>query len=156
MRLLLKILLFTLIVAIVALQFFQPEKNLSSDSKNLILNHEQIPENVQQIFKNACFDCHSDNTNYLWYHKISPVSWLVNKHVVDGKDELNFSEWGKSDDYDKIGDLEDIKQELEQKTMPIKQYTVMHKEARLSDDERDAVFAWIDKKMSELVKSSNE
>jgi hypothetical protein len=156
MRLLLKILLFTLIVAIVALQFFQPEKNLSSDSKNLILNHEQIPENVQQILKNACFDCHSDNTNYLWYHKISPVSWLVNKHVVDGKDELNFSEWGKSDDYDKIGDLEDIKQELEQKTMPIKQYTVMHKEARLSDDERDAVFAWIDKKMSELVKSSNE
>jgi hypothetical protein len=156
MRLLLKILLFTLIVAIVALQFFQPEKNLSSDSKNLILNHEQIPENVQQILKNACFDCHSDNTNYLWYHKISPVSWLVNKHVVEGKDELNFSEWGKSDDYDKIGDLEDIKQELEQKTMPIKQYTVMHKEARLSDDERDAVFAWIDKKMSELVKSSNE
>jgi mono/diheme cytochrome c family protein len=156
MRLVLKIIIIILAIAFVAIQFFQPEKNLSTDSKNLILNHEQMPENVQQIFKNACFDCHSDNTNYLWYHKIAPVSWLINKHVVEGKDELNFSEWGKFDNYDKIGDLEDIKQELEQKTMPIKQYTVMHKEARLSDDERDAVFAWIDKKMSELVKSSNE
>jgi len=32
----------------------------------------------------------------------------------------------------------------------------MHKEARLTDKDRAAVYAWIDKKGSELVKSSNE
>jgi hypothetical protein len=156
MRIFLKFVLLTLVIAFIALQFFRPVKNLNTVSQNNIFNHEQIPDNVQQIFKNACFDCHSDNTNYLWYHEISPFSWLVNKHIVEGKKELNFSEWGEFDTYDKIGALEDIRQELEQKTMPIKQYVVMHREARLSDEDRAAVIAWIDKKGSELVKTSNE
>jgi uncharacterized membrane protein len=156
MRSLLKIAIPVLIAAIVALQFFQPEKNVSTDMGNHILNHEKIPDNVQQTLKNACFDCHSNNTNYLWFNRVSPVSWLVNKHIIEGKKELNFSEWGEFDDYDKFGALEDIKQELEQKTMPIKQYTVMHKEARLSDEERAAVIAWIDKKADELVKTSTK
>lgn len=156
MRLFFKILLVAVIIAFVAVQFFQPEKNQSTDSENIIFKHEQIPENVQQILKNACLDCHSNNTKYLWYHKIVPVSWLIDKHIVEGKKELNFSEWGKFDNYDKIGALEDIRQELEQKTMPLKQYVVMHKEAKLTDDDRAAIIAWIDKKGSELVKSSNE
>jgi len=156
MRLFLKIIVLSGIVVFVAIQFFQPAKNLSTETKNLIFNHEQIPENVQQIFKNACMDCHSNNSNYLWYHKIAPVSWLVSNDIIKGKKELNFSEWGEMDDYDKIGAIEDIRQELEQKTMPIKPYVLMHKEARLTDEDRAAVYAWIDKKGSELVKSSNE
>ena len=156
MRILLKILLLAAIVAFVVIQFFRPEKNLNADSQNLIFKHEQIPENVQQIFKNACFDCHSNNTNYLWYHQIAPISWLINNHITEGKKELNFSEWGKFDTYDKIGALEDIRQELEQKTMPLKQYVILHWDAKISDDDRAAVFAWIDKKGGELVKTSNE
>ncbi len=156
MRLLFKIALITIIIFFVVIQFFQPEKNQSTDSDNIILKHEQLPQNVQQILQNACFDCHTNNSNYLWYHKIVPVSWMINKHIVEGKDELNFSEWGKMDNYDKIGALEDIRQELEQKTMPIKQYVWMHKEAKLTDEDRAAVIAWIDKKTSEIVKSSNE
>lgn len=156
MRILLIILLSTAIVAFVVIQFFQPEKNVNTDSQNLILKHEQIPENVQVILKNACFDCHSDNTKYLWYHQISPISWMINNHIIKGKKELNFSEWGKFDTYDKIGALEDIRQELEQKTMPLKQYVILHREAKLSDDDRAAVIAWIDKKGGELVKTSNE
>ena len=156
MRLLLKIFTAILIVVFVVIQFYQPEKNISTDSQNLIFKHEQIPENVQQIFKNSCMDCHSNNTNYLWYHKIAPVSWLINEHIIKGKKELNFSEWGKMDDYDKIGAVEDIRQELEQKTMPLKQYVFMHRKAKLTDEDRDAVFAWLDKKGTELVKSSIE
>lgn len=156
MRLLFKILLFTVIIIFIVIQFFQPEKNQSSDSENLILKHEQIPDSVQQILKNACFDCHTNNTKYLWYHRIMPVSWMINKHIIEGKDELNFSEWGKLDNYDKIGALEDMRQELEQKTMPIKQYVWMHKEANLTDIDRAAIIAWIDKKGGELVNSSNE
>lgn len=156
MRLLFKILTVAVIIIFVVIQFFQPEKNQNTDSENIIFKHEQIPENVQQIVKNACFDCHTNNTKYLWYHKIAPVSWMINKHIIEGKKELNFSEWGKMDNYDKIGALEDIRQELEQKTMPLKQYIWMHKEAKLTDDDRAAVFAWIDKKAGEIVKSSNE
>ncbi len=154
MRKLIKILLVIGILAFVIIQFFQPEKNTSTDMQNHIFSKEQLPENVKEIITTSCLDCHSNNTTYLWYHKIAPVSWLVSNDVIKGKKELNFSEWGELDDYDKIGAIEDIRQEIEQKTMPIKPYIMMHPGAKLSDEEVAALTAWIDKKAGELVKSS--
>lgn len=156
MRLFIKIVISVFIVAFIAIQFFQPEKNISNETQNHIFKQEKLPENVQLLLTNACMDCHSNNTKYLWYHKIAPVSWLINQHVIDGKKELNFSEWGEFDTYDKIGAIEDMRQELEQKTMPIKQYVAMHKEAKLSDEDIATIIAWIDIKGNELVGSSNE
>jgi mono/diheme cytochrome c family protein len=156
MRLFIKILIVIGIISFIAIQFFQPEKNLSQDVKNHIFSKEQLPENVKEIFKTSCVDCHSNNTNYLWYHKIAPVSWLVNKDVIKGKKELNLSEWGEMDNYDKIGAIEDIRQEVEQKTMPIKPYILMHPSAKLTDEEIAVLIAWIDKKGEELVKSQVE
>ncbi len=154
MRKTLKITGILLILIFIIIQFFQPEKNISSDNANDIFNKEQLPEQVRKVLANACADCHSDNTRYLWYHKIAPVSWLVSSDIKKGKKELNLSKWGEMDSYDKISALEDIRQELKQKTMPIKPYVIMHKEARLTDEDRAAMFAWIDKKGNELVKSS--
>jgi len=156
MRLVIKILFVIGVVTFIVIQFFQPEKNISEITQNHIFKQEQLPENVQQTLKNACMDCHSNNTDYPWYNKIAPVSWMLNKHVTEGKKELNFSEWGEMDAYDKIGALEDIRQEIEQKTMPLKEYAALHKEAKLTDEKRAALIAWIDKKGGELVKTSSE
>jgi len=156
MRLVIKILFVIGVVTFIVIQFFQPEKNISEITQNHIFKQEQLPENVQQTLKNACMDCHSNNTDYPWYNKIAPVSWMLNKHVTEGKKELNFSEWGEMDAYDKIGALEDIRQEIEQKTMPLKEYAALHKEAKLTDEKMAALIAWIDKKGGELVKSSSE
>jgi len=156
MRLVIKILVVIGVVTFIVIQFFQPEKNISEITQNHIFKQEQLPENVQQTLKNACMDCHSNNTDYPWYNKIAPVSWMLNKHVTEGKKELNFSEWGEMDAYDKIGALEDIRQEIEQKTMPLKEYAALHKEAKLTDEKRAALIAWIDKKGGELVKTSSE
>jgi hypothetical protein len=156
MRLIIKILVVIGIVTFVVIQFFQPEKNISTDVKNHIFTQEQLPENVKEILKTSCVDCHSNNTNYLWYHNIAPVSWLVNKDVLKGKKEMNFSEWGEMDDYDKIGAIEDIRQEIEQKTMPIKPYIIMHWDAKLTDEEVAVLTAWIEKKGVELLNSSTK
>lgn len=143
-------------VAFVAIQFFQPEKNTSTDTANLIFKHEQIPDDVAKTITNACLDCHSNNTKYSWYHRISPVSLMINKHIVDGKKELNFSDWGTFDAYDKIGTLEDIKQEVERETMPLKPYIMMHPEAKISAEQKKNLLAWIEKRSAELVNQSEE
>lgn len=140
----------------IGIQFFQPQKNLGEMSQNHILRNEKIPENVSLLLKNACMDCHSDQTTYLWYHKISPVSWMVNKHVTEGKKELNFSEWGKMDAYDKFGALEDIQKEVERKTMPIKSYTLMHKNARFNEQEVAAIVEWCKKRSEELTQQLSQ
>jgi cytochrome c551/c552 len=145
-----------LFFAFVVIQFFQPEKNISEKSENLVINTENLPPAVKEALKNACLDCHSDNTKYVWYHKIAPVSWMINKHITDGKKELNLSEWKTLDDYDKIKALEDMKQEIERETMPLKPYVLMHPEAKLDEDTKKAMIAWIDKKSEELMNQPEE
>lgn len=152
MRLVVKILFVIGVILFIVIQFFQPEKNQSSDTQNHIFQKEQIPENVQIILKNACMDCHSNQTTYLWYHNIAPVSWMVNEHILDGKKELNFSEWGTLDAYDKFEAFEDIQKEVERKMMPIKSYKLMHKNARLSDQERESIVEWCKKRSDEITK----
>ncbi len=156
MRLFFKIFVLLAIVAFVVIQFFQPEKNIGEVTQNHIFRQEQLPENVQVTIQNACLDCHSNNTRYPFYDRIAPASWMVSKHIIKGKKELNFSEWGQMDAYDKIKALEDIRQELEQNTMPLKAYVFMHREDKLSEEQKTAMLSWIDKKGEELVKSSIE
>jgi len=154
MRRIFKIIILILIIGFVAIQFFQPEKNMNDDISGLITEQQQIPDNIKEIFKNSCLDCHSNNTRYWWYDKISPVSWYIDDHIRKGKKELNLSEWGELDIYDQIAALDDIGKEVERNKMPLKSYTFMHKKARLSDDQIKEFMVWIEKYSEELFKST--
>lgn len=140
-----------LVIAFIVIQFFQPIKNISGSDLNLITTDDNIPENVKEILRNGCIDCHSDNTRYHWYHKIAPVSWMVNKHVTEGKKELNLSKWKSTDDFGKITTLEDIRQEIERGTMPLKAYVMMHPESKMSEEKKKVLLEWINKKSDELM-----
>jgi hypothetical protein len=153
MRRLFKIVVSVLMVAFVAIQFFQPEKNNMKMTATHLLNTENVPENIKTLLQNSCFDCHSNHTNYLWYHNIAPVSWMVNNHIVAGKKELNFSEWGNLEIVDKISALGDIYDETERKKMPLKEYTFMHKDAKLTDEQIKTLCNWAEKTGTELMKS---
>jgi len=155
MKKILQLFFILIVILFIAIQFFQPEKNKGESISDHILEVENIPENIKITLQNACLDCHSNQTNYLWYHKIAPVSWMVNKHVVLGKDELNLSEWGDMDIYDKIGTLEEICQEVERKKMPIKAYVKMHKKAKLTEEQVAELCAWTENLSLEMLAKFN-
>ena len=48
---------------------------------------------TRQLFMAACADCHMNETQWPWYSSVAPVSWLVARHVQEGRERLNFSEW---------------------------------------------------------------
>lgn len=78
----------------IIIQFIRPSKNKSKQIEaNDISAKYAISENVQNILKTSCYDCHSNNTAYPWYAEIQPVGWWLNNHIKDGKDALNFSEF---------------------------------------------------------------
>src|SRR5262245_48076822 len=54
------------------------------------------------LAQRACFDCHSNETVWPWYAHVAPVSWLVTRDVVEGRQKLNFSEWGQVRDSTKL------------------------------------------------------
>jgi hypothetical protein len=81
--------------------------------------------------RTACYDCHSNETDWPVYAYVAPFSWMVIRDVEDGRDELNFSEW---DDHDSEAD--DAAEAVADGSMPPSQYTLVHRDAQLSDDER--------------------
>ncbi|HYQ57197.1 MAG TPA: heme-binding domain-containing protein [Draconibacterium sp.] len=154
MRRIFRYLFIVLLLAFIVLQFFQPEKNSTKAGSNHIFNQEEVPEHIQTILTTSCFDCHSNNTNYLWYHHIAPVSWLINNHIEEGKSDLNFSEWEEMDVFDKITILEEICQETEQKKMPIESYQKMHPKSKLTEEQIAELCDWTTKLAEEtLVKA---
>ncbi len=75
----------------------------------------------------ACFDCHSNETVWPWYSNIAPMSWLLQRHVDEGRAKLNFSEWGTGEQ--ETGDIAELVGGGE---MPPWDYLLLHPEARLS------------------------
>lgn len=91
---------------------------------------------VAHTLKIACYDCHSNQPTYPWYSNIAPVSWWMQNHIDEGSHHLNFSEWGTYSEKRKNHKLEECIEMVEEGEMPMAYYTWMHKEAKLTDDQK--------------------
>ena len=90
---------------------------------------------TRELAQRACFDCHSNETVWLWYSNIAPVSWLVQRDVNEGREKLNFSDWGRAREKDEIIEV------IQEGEMPMPIYLIMHPEARLSAAEKEALIS---------------
>lgn len=139
-----KILTFLLIVLVV-IQFFRPEKNNATGPYIADISAAYpIPNDVGVILKNSCFDCHSNNTNYPWYSNLQPVAWWLNNHIQEGKSELNFNEFGNYKIARQYRKLLEIKEEVEEDEMPLQSYTLIHQNAKLNEQEKLIIMNWAD------------
>ena len=86
---------------------------------------------TRELAKRACFDCHSNESQWPWYSKVAPASWLLQHDVDEGRATMNFSEW---DEYWLASS--EIAETINEGEMPPPQYLIMHPEARLSDAEK--------------------
>ena len=142
MSLLKKILISTGTVIIV-IQFFRPVLNKSNQVFDTDISKIVITsDSVQALLKNACYDCHSNNTNYPWYSNIQPVGWLMAKHVRKGKDELNYSEFGSYSTRRQLSKLNGIANSIRDDIMPLSSYKLMHKNSILSTYEKEQLIKW--------------
>ena len=141
MRIVKRILLGLLIIFIV-MQAFRPAKNTSNDTTRDISKSYIVPENVQQILAKACNDCHSNHTRYPWYAEIQPVSWWLAGHVKDGKKELNFNEFDKYRIARQYKKLEECMEQIKESKMPLPSYTIIHKDAILTEAEKQILYNW--------------
>ena len=140
-----KILFYTLLIALLLFQFYpKPAKNISvSINANDISLAHHVPADVQQVLKTSCYDCHSNNTVYPWYCKIQPVALWLGNHIDDGKDELNFSEFGSYSIRRKYRKLEEINKEVKEGEMPLSSYTIIHRYAKLDEIKKLLVANWV-------------
>ncbi|MBO9730217.1 MAG: heme-binding domain-containing protein [Chitinophaga sp.] len=134
-----------LLVILVLIQFIHPAKNIQAGVQpNHITTAYPATAAVTDILQKACYDCHSNNTVYPWYANIQPVAWWLNHHVVEGKRELNFSEFMQYRIRKQYKKLDECIDEINEGEMPLSSYTLIHKNAVLSKEQKQTLINWLE------------
>ena len=133
-----------LLIALVGIQFMPTTRNqrdMVPKTDFMVVNN--VPTEVERIITTSCYDCHSNNTEYPWYNRVQPVAWFLEGHIKEGKEELNFNEWDTYSSRRKNSKLKSIISQIEDDEMPLSSYTIIHREAKLSKEEKKIVFEWV-------------
>ena len=138
--------IYIIIILLILIQFIPAGlPDITNDNPNdLLTNNTEIPEDVKLILKTSCYDCHSNETYYPWYSYVAPISFLVSRDTKVGREELNFSDWESYKKTDKAGALDGISDAVAEGEMPMKIFTLIHRDATLSDAENEIIVNWAD------------
>lgn len=151
-----KKILIVLLVILVAIQFIHPKKNQSpGEQPNAIAKAYPVPQEVTDILKVSCYDCHSNNTSYPWYNNIQPVAWWLNNHVNGGKKEMNFDEFATYTPKRAHRKLDELIDQVKEGEMPLNSYTWMHKKAVLSAAQKKTLINWAQTTMDSIALKNN-
>lgn len=140
-----KILLF-LLLGLIAIQFVPVDKSNPAEPAPIVVEDAQI----KSFLDVSCMDCHSNNTVWPWYASIAPISWKIEEHVLEGRDELNFSEWENYSSKKKIHKLEEMYEETAEGHMPEGQYELLHEGAEVNEEELKMLKVWVDNQIAIL------
>ncbi|MEI8074546.1 MAG: heme-binding domain-containing protein [Bacteroidota bacterium] len=131
-----------LLVILLLLQAYRPAKNDSNKMDNDISVSYTVPDDVKQILAKACNDCHSNNTTYPWYSNIQPVRFWLDDHVNEGKRKMNFNEFKTYKIARQYKKLDEVIEQVKEGDMPLESYTLIHKNAILTDTEKQKLYDW--------------
>lgn len=133
-----------LLVLLIIIQFFRPERNVGGDVTNDITKRYPVPDSVQRILRTSCYDCHSNRTDYPWYANIQPVGWWLQHHINEGKRGLNFSEFSTYRIAKQYNRFEKTTKLIKENEMPLNSYLLIHRYAILSDSQKQIIMNWAD------------
>ena len=146
-----KIIALVLLIAFVVIQFLPNQLNKSQTTlKSDFLVVNNVPTSIKNKLQTSCYDCHSNNTNYPWYSKMQPVAKFLENHVKEGKKELNFSEWDSLSVRRKKSKLKSIISQIKDDEMPLTSYTLIHRDAKFSEKEKQEMIQWMTQKKDSL------
>lgn len=102
----------------------------------------EAPEEVRQILRTSCYDCHSHETRWPWYGYIAPASWLISHDVKEAREHLNFSTWDQYSEQEQRELIHEAWEEVEEEEMPLWYYRVPHPDARLTEQQMEILHRW--------------
>ena len=131
-------------IMIIAIQCYRPYKNTPQANEKDFLVYEEAPQEIGMLFKKACYDCHSNHTDYQWYDNIAPFSWIVDKNIKRAKLSLNLSKWGDFEPWQRRLFLQGgMVYDMSIDRMPPKNYLYFHPRAILNKEEKQKIKTWI-------------
>lgn len=107
-----------------------------------LLDHSSIPADARAILVDKCADCHSMQTHVPLYAGFAPVSWLVERDVLNGRAAMNLSQWNIYSTAQQQTFIAKIVQETKSRQMPLLQYRLIHRNARITDGDIQTLSNW--------------
>jgi len=135
------------VVLLIALQFIHINKTNPKTDDTMALHADA---KVMKIFKNSCYDCHSNETKWSIYSDIAPLSFGVESHVESGREALNFSNWKNIPDDIKIARLKRAISTLKLDLMPLSSYLLFHQDKELSKEDKQILTQWFKNELKKL------
>ena len=133
----------SVIVLLILMQFVRIDKtNPPVDPSKEFATLVNPPQDVSLILQESCYDCHSNKTTYPWYADVAPASWFLKNHIDEGREHLNFSEWGDYTAKKANHKIEETIEMVEEGEMPMTSYTLLHPEGKLTKEEKDQLLSW--------------
>jgi len=137
---LLKQLLVLLGAVLVAMQCVSTVPKSPRMARNTTMTVALIDPKVGAILNRSCQDCHSASTRWPWYSHVAPVSWILAKDVNRGRAKLDFSQWVQKPP--SANERMEVCDAVSNGTMPLRAYTLIHRNARLSKQDVDGICDW--------------
>lgn len=151
----LKITAILLVIGFVGIQFVRPDfSNPPVVPSETLQASTQVPADVQQILARSCADCHSNETAYPWYSKVTPFNFFLHDHIDTGRHELNISVWNTYSREKKMRKLEEICEQVGSAEMPLPSYLWIHRDAALAPGEADVLCGWTTAERERIEKGS--
>jgi heme-binding protein len=141
MRRWIKAALIVVVMLLVAIQVVRPTRTNPPTDARRTIQAQLGPGIVSAAIDRSCRDCHSNETTWPWYSHVAPVSWLIARDVNEGREALNFSDWGSYPPDRQAKLLAQACDEVTEGDMPGLPYTLIHRGAGLTPAEIAAICA---------------
>lgn len=138
-----KKILVILAVAFILIQFFPIDKNNPTPTQRMdFLTIKETPESTAKLLRSGCYDCHSNETKYLWYANVQPIGWFLKNHIEEGRKELNFSTFATYDVKRQARKLDEAVEMIEKDEMPLDSYLLAHPEAQFTEAQKQELIQY--------------
>ena len=132
-------------ISVILLVAFIPiDKNNPAPTPQMdFLTIKNTPETTANLIRNGCYDCHSNETKYLWYSNVQPIAWFLQDHIEEGRKELNFSTFATYEPKRQAHKLAEAIEQIEKGEMPLDSYIIAHSEAKFSEAQKQEVIQYL-------------
>jgi RNA polymerase subunit RPABC4/transcription elongation factor Spt4 len=109
-------------------------------------------KSIKPIFENKCAACHSTEVSAPWYGSVPIINWIIESDRSEAKEHLEISKGfpfaghGTPEE-----DLDAIKKEVEEGSMPPTLYRWMHSDSKITSSEKTLILKWIDSSKGKLT-----
>lgn len=129
----------------------RPSPLLRYKPETLAAIDKEYQKKVLPVFRKACFDCHSMETEYPWFYQLPKVKEFIDVRILEAREDVVMK---RSFPFTKIHDplrvLGTIKHVVAADIMPRFEYQIIFWRAFLSPEEKQAILDWTDRGISGL------